>query len=73
MMWNAHIEQTPAKANTKLGFLKRNVKINSPDIKSHTDKTLIRPTLKYCSMVWDPPTAKAALQLEMVQCHVGEE
>ena len=47
-----------------LGFLKRTLKINNPVIKH---KTLVRPTLEYCSMVWDPYTAKAVLQLEMVQ------
>ena len=30
-------------------------------------KILVRPTLEYCSTVWDPHTAKAALQLQMVQ------
>ena len=36
MMWNIHIEQTATKGNMKLGFLKRNPKINNPDIKSRT-------------------------------------
>ena len=63
MTWNTHIEQTAAKGNKKLG----NLKINNTDIKSHTYKSLVRPTPKYCSMVYDPHTAKAALQLEMVQ------
>ena len=62
-----HIEQTAEKGNKKLGFLKRNLKINNPDIKSHAYKTLVSPTLEYWSMVWDPHRAKAALQLEMVQ------
>ena len=61
MMWNTLIEQTTAKGNKKLGFLKRNPKINNPDIKSSAYKTLVRPTLEYSSMVWDPHTAKAAL------------
>ena len=39
MMWNTHIEQTAAKGNKKLGFLKRNLKINSPDIKTCAYKT----------------------------------
>ena len=68
MTWNTHVEQTAAEGNKKLVFPKRNLKINNPDIKSRAYKTLVRPTLKYCSTVWDPHTAKAALQLEMVQC-----
>ena len=68
--WNTHIEKTAAKRSKKLGFLKINLKINNPDITSRTYiyKTLVRPTLEYCSTVWDPHTAKAVLQLEMVQC-----
>ena len=50
-----------------LGFLKRNLKINNADIKSCPYKTLVRPTLEYCSMVSDPHTAKAVLKLKMVQ------
>ena len=49
--WNNHIEQTAARGNTKLGFLKRNLKISNPDIKSRVNKTLVRPTLEYCSTV----------------------
>ena len=75
---NTHNEQTAAKGNTckKLGFLKRNLKINNPDIKSHTYKTLVRPTLKYCSMVWDSHTAKsgfAARDGQTPGCQVSEE
>ena len=46
MMWNIHIEQPAVKENTKLGFLKRNLKINNLDIKSNAYKTLVRPTLE---------------------------
>ena len=50
-MWNTHIEQTVAKGSKKLGFLKRNLKIYNPDIKSCTYKILVRPTLEYCVSV----------------------
>ena len=68
MTWNTYIEPTAAKINKKPGFLKRNFKINNQDIKSCAYKTVVRRTLEYCSMVWDPHTAKATLQLQMVQC-----
>ena len=56
MMWNTHIGQTAAKGTKKLGFLKRNFKINDPDIKSYIYMTLIRPSLEYYSTVWDSHT-----------------
>ena len=67
MTWNAHIEQVAAKGNKKLGFLKRNLKVNNPEIKSRAYKTLVRPSLEYCGTVWDPHTAAAAQKVEMVQ------
>ena len=51
MMWKTYIEQTAAKGNKKFVFLKRNLKINNPDIKSRTYKTLVRPIHEYCSIV----------------------
>ena len=48
MMRNTYTEQTAAKRNKKLGFLKRNLKINNPDTERHAYKTLVRPTLEYC-------------------------
>ena len=70
MTWNTHSEQTAAKENKKLGFLKRNLKINNSDIKIGTYNTLVRPTLEYCSMVWDPHTARDG---PMLGCQIGEE
>ena len=40
--WNTHIKQTAANGNKKLGLLKRNLKINNPDIKSRNYKTVVR-------------------------------
>ena len=67
LKWNKHIANTAAKANRVLGFLRRNLKINSTDLKSTAYKTLIRPTLEYASCVWDPYTQTNIDQLEMVQ------
>ena len=51
MMWNTHSGQRAAKGSEKLGFLKRNLNIDNPDIKGHAYKVLVRPTLEHCSMV----------------------
>ena len=42
MIQNTHIEQTASKGNKKVGFLKRNLKTNNPDIKSHVYESLVR-------------------------------
>jgi hypothetical protein len=67
MSWNLHIDKTCAKANQKLGFLKRNLKVKNGDLKAKAYKTMVRPLLEYCSTVWDPHTQKQSRCLEMVQ------
>ena len=77
MMWNTHTEQTAAKGNKKLVFLKRNLKINNPDIKSRAYKTLVRPTLECYNMVWGSHTAILSCFADrddlMLGCQVDDE
>ena len=54
LKWNSHINSISSKANQTLGFLKRNLKINSQTIKEKAYKSIVRPKLEYCSTVWDP-------------------
>ena len=63
LSWNSHIDRTTKKANSMLGFLRRNLRINNSDTKAAAYKTLFRPNLKYCASVWSPYTAA----IEMVQ------
>ena len=58
LKWNSHINSISSKANQTLGFLKRNLKINSPTIKEKTYKSIVRPKLEYCNTVWDPKSIK---------------
>ena len=78
LKWNSHINSISSKANQTLGFLKRNLKINSQTIKENAYKSIVRPKLEYCSTVWDPKCIKypkegdktkhrLVYQLEMVQ------
>ena len=75
---NSHINSTSSKANQTLGFLKRNLRINSSTVKEKAYKSLVRPKLEYCSTVWDPKyitnpkdsdkiSHRLVDQLEMVQ------
>ena len=67
-MWNGeHIDRTVKKANTILGFLRRNVLINNVDTKTSAYITLVCPHLEYCASIWSPHTDKYNYKLEMVQ------
>ena len=40
LSWNSHIDRTAKKANSMLGFLRRNLRINTSDTKTAAYKTL---------------------------------
>ena len=67
MTWNNHIDSTAAKANKKLGFLKRNIKVKDSALKEKTYKAIVRPTVEYCATVWDPHYKTQAATVEKVQ------
>ena len=55
------------KANSTIGFLKRNLNIGWTTVKENAYKSLVRPTLKYASTVWDRYQQNTINRLEMVQ------
>ena len=65
--WDKHINSITSKANQSLGFLRRNLKINSSKVKDHAYKAIVRPKLEYSSTVWDPNTKSQIDQIEKVQ------
>ena len=67
LSWKTHINRITSNANKSLGFLKRNIKANHPQLKAMAYKAVVRPQLEYASCVWDPYTAIAIKQIEMVQ------
>ncbi len=67
MSWTTHINRISKQANQTLGFLKRNIKVHSEQLKSTAYKTLVRPQLEYSSTVWSPYTQSSIYQLEIVQ------
>ena len=66
LSFNAHIDSITNKANRTLGFLRRNLHNCTPDIKHVAYNTLVRPTLEYCSAVWDPYTSDNRYKLEQI-------
>ena len=78
LKWNSQINSISSKANQTLGFMKRNLRINSSTIKENAYKSIVRPKLEYCNTVWDPKRTenpkegdkvyhRLVQQLEMVQ------
>jgi len=67
LQWNDHIDYVTAEANSTLGFVRRNININNPEVKERAYKTLVRPILEYSSIVWDPHTTTAVQKIESVQ------
>ena len=67
LTWDAHINRSAKKANQTLGFLRRNIKVNSAPLKSMAYQTLVRPQLEYSSEVWSPYTQTQIDQIEAVQ------
>jgi len=45
LKWDKHINSITNKANQSLGFLRRNLKINSSKVKEHAYKAIVRPKL----------------------------
>jgi len=67
LRWDKHIDYITSKANSTLGFLRRNINIRNPQIKEHSYKTLVRPILEYSQSVCDPYTTGAVKKVESVQ------
>ncbi|KAI8510749.1 hypothetical protein Bbelb_116650 [Branchiostoma belcheri] len=67
LKWGPHIVNTTNKANRCLGFVRRNIKIQSKTIKQAAYKALVRPILEYGCTVWDPYTDKNITAVEKVQ------
>ena len=56
MKWNTHVDKIVSKANSMIGFLRRNLGSAPRKVKIQAFKSLVRPHLEYCISVWDPHT-----------------
>ena len=65
--WSQQVDKTALNANRSRGFLYRNIKHCSPDIKNRCYKLFIQPTLDYASIIWSPYYDKHIKKLEAVQ------
>ena len=67
LTWSKHISEVAGKANQTLGFLRRNFKQCTKEVKTATYTTMVRPVLDYASTVWDPHHQGDIKILEQVQ------
>ena len=67
MKWGTHISKMCSKANSTLGFIKRNLKYAPKTLKVTAYKSLVRSKLEYGCTVWDPHLKKDIDKIEMVQ------
>ena len=65
--WEAHINKITSKANSTLGFLRRNLKACPPKLMETAYFSLVRSSLEYSSAVWDPFRQKDIDKLEKIQ------
>ena len=67
LKWSDHINNITKKANSTLGFLRRNLGRCPTECKKNAYISLVRSSLEYGSIVWDPYTQKDIDKLERVQ------
>ena len=70
-MESSYVENIAYKANQSLGFLRRNLRINSSNLKSVAYESLVRLLLEYSSAAWGLYAKENVMKLEMVQRHAA--
>lgn len=67
LRWNRHVDYIYGKAMSKLWYLRRSLKHATSSTKLAAYKTLVRPTLEYADVIWDPYTSRNISKLEEIQ------
>jgi len=67
LRWDKHVDIICNKANSSLGFIRRNINIGNAKVKAVAYKCYVCPVLEYSSTVWDPYTVSPTRKLESVQ------
>ena len=67
LRWDDHINNTTARANRTLGFLKRNIRGCKTSARARAYEAIVRPTLEYAAYIWDPYNTGQINQLEKVE------
>ena len=67
LSWNQHVSRVTKKANSMLGFLRRNLRKASQDTKAQAYMSMVRSIIDYCSTFCNPHQRDQKFQVEMVQ------
>ena len=67
LKWSTHINKICNKANSTLGFIRRNLKHCNKNFKETTYISLVRSVMDYSATVWDPYLQKDINRIEGVQ------
>ena len=67
LSWEKHIHNITSKANSQLGFIRRNVRTRSMKTREKLYNALVRPHLENAASVWDPHVTKHKQAIEKVQ------
>ena len=64
LKWSSHIGKITSKASCSLGFLRRNLRQCPQECKKLAYLAMVRSTLEYGCLIWDPYTNKDIYILE---------
>ena len=67
LKWSTHIDQICKKGSSTLGFVQRNLKSCPKECKKTAYVALVRSTLEYGAVVWDPHLEKDITKIEKIQ------
>ena len=67
LSWTAHRNSIITKANQKLGFLRRNLRGCPEELKKLAYISIVRSSMEYASIIWEPFRGTHAGSLEAVQ------
>ena len=71
LKWSTYINKICIKANSTLGFIRRNLKHCNRKFKEAAYISLVRSLFDYSSTVWDPHLQKDIDRIENVQCRAA--
>ena len=65
--FDVHINNTANAGSKMLGFVRRNLRVNSKSAREKAYKMLVRPKVEYAASVWDPHTKDQVSKIKRLQ------